>query len=100
MTYLKYLQDYAQQDAEPTAKHASLTEQIQALIAPLPDIQRNRPWSVSELIPQLRGRYQDRPASREVAQALTELGWQQRRCWKKSGLNRRFWYPPTQEKLT
>jgi hypothetical protein len=98
MTYLKYLQENAKQDTEPTRARIPLTAQITNLTAPLPDIQRNRAWSVSELLPQLKGRYQKRPATREVAQALTELGWQQKRCWKKSGLNRRFWYPPTQEK--
>lgn len=98
MSYLDELNEAAQQDQEQPAEYASLTEQIEALTAPLPNIQLHRPWSVSELLPQLQGRYQDRPASREVAQALTELGWQQRRCWQKSGLNRRFWYPPTQEK--
>ena len=97
MTYLKYLQKNAQQDAEPARARIPLTAQITNLTAPLPDLQRNRPWSVAELIPQLQGRYQDRPASREVAQALTELGWQQKRCWKKSGANRRFWYPPMDE---
>jgi hypothetical protein len=97
-TYREQLREYAKQQPESSSGYTPLTDQIQTLTTPLPDIQRNRPWSVSELLPQLQGRYQNAPASREVAQALTELGWQQKRCWKKSGLNRRFWYPPTQEK--
>lgn len=97
-TFLEQLREAAQQPDEPTRAYVPLTEQITNLTAPLPDLQRNRAWSIAELLPQLQGRYQDRPATREVAQALTELGWQQKRCWKKSGQNRRFWYPPTQEK--
>jgi len=95
MTYLTRLQQAAQRPSEPRTGYVPLTEQIQALTAHLPPMQLNRPFSIEELLPQLHGRYKARPATREVAKALTELGWQQKRCWKKSGLNRRFWYPPT-----
>jgi len=94
MTYLDILQKAAKQPSEPTAGCTSLTDQIQALMSPLSSMQLNRPWSIDELLPRLKGRYQQRPATREVAKALRVLGWQQKRCWKKSGLNRRFWYPP------
>ena len=94
MTYLTELQEAVQQPSEPTAGFTPLTNQIIALTVHLPPIQLDRPWSIDELLPQLQGRYKQRPATREVAKALTQLGWQQKRCWQKSGLNRRFWYPP------
>ena len=97
MTYLTQLQKAAQQPSEPTAGYMPLTDQIQALIAPISPIQLHRPWSIDELLPRLRGRYKTRPATREVAKALIQLGWQQKRCWKKSGLNKRFWYSPVGE---
>lgn len=94
MSYLDQLQKAAQQPSEPGAGYTPLTDQIKALMSPLSSMQLLRPWSIDELLPRLRGRYQTRPATREVAKALTQLGWQQKRCWKKSGLNRRFWYAP------
>ena len=94
MTYLTELQEALRQPSKPTAGFTPLTDQILALTAHLPPIQLNRLWSIDELLPQLKGRYKQRPATREVAKALTQLGWQQKRCWKKSGLNRRFWYAP------
>lgn len=97
MTYLTQLQKAAQQPSEPTADYNALTVQIHALIAPLSPIQLNRPWSIDELVPRLQGRYQKHPATREVAKALTQLGWKQKRCWNKSGLNRRFWYAPLEK---
>ncbi len=97
MTYLDILQKAAQESSEPGADYTPLTDQIQTLMSSLSSIQLNRPWSIDELLPRLQGRYQKRPATREIAKALTLLGWQQKRCWKKSGLNRRYWYPPEGE---
>ena len=94
MTYLTKLQEAAQRPSEPRTGYVPLTEQIQALTSSLSPLQLNRPWAIDELLPMLQGRYQKRPATREVAKALTQLGWQRKRCWKKSGLNRRFWQPP------
>ena len=76
--------------------HVPLTEQIASLTATLPSAVLHRPWSLEELIPRLEGKYRPRPATRSVAQALRRLGWQERRCWKKTGLNRRLWVPPAQ----
>jgi hypothetical protein len=73
-----------------------LDAQIASLTATLPSAVLHRPWSLEELIPRLEGKYRPRPATRSVAQALRRLGWQQRRCWKKTGLNRRLWVPPAQ----
>ena len=94
MTYLTQLQEALQQPSEPTAGFTPLTDQIVALTAHLPPIQLNRPWSIDELLPRLQGRYKKRAATREVAKALTQLGWQQKRCWTNEGRNKRYWWPP------
>jgi hypothetical protein len=94
MTYLDRLREYSKKKSRPVETYSPLAKQIQALIAPLSPLQLHRAWSVEELLPQLKGRFQARPATREVAKALRQIGWTQKRCWKKSGMNRRFWYPP------
>jgi len=97
MTYLDKLRESAKKTAKPTQTngHTPLQQQIRDLIAPLSPMQLNRPFTTEELRQQLEGKHRTRPASRDVAGALRQLGWTQKRCWKKSGLNRRFWYPPT-----
>ena len=100
MSYLDELRQAAARAAthSPASKPeaSSLDAQIAALTAALPAAVLHRPWSLEELIPRLEGKYRPRPATRSVAQALRRLGWQQRRCWKKTGLNRRLWLPPAQ----
>ena len=98
-TYLSRLRETTQQPATPTGTFVPLTDQIAALTAPLPPVQLHRPWTIAELLPQLQGRYQARPAARDVAQALTQLRWRRKRCWKKTGRNRRFWYPPSEKEI-
>ena len=94
MTYLTQLQEALRQPSEPTTGFTPLTDQILALTAHLPPIQLNRPFSIDELLPQLKGRYQARPATREVAKALTQLGWTRHRNWTIEGRNKRYWFPP------
>ena len=98
MSYLAELKAQAARAAAPpraTAKpQVPLDAQIKALTATLPAAVLHRPWSLEELVPRLEGRFRPRPATRSVAQALRRLGWQQRRCWRKEGLNRRLWVPP------
>ena len=98
---MSYLDELRAQTSHATAKphatvrpHVPLTEQVASILADTPPIARHRPWSVSEILPRLTGRYRERPATRDVAKALTALGWRQQRCWRKQGANRRFWYPP------
>lgn len=68
-----------------------LTEQIEALMLSLPPVQRDRPWSMEELIARLQGRYSARPHAMKVGQALRALGWTQRRDWTRGGGGRRYW---------
>jgi len=68
-----------------------LAEQIEALMASLPPIQRDRPWSMSELVAQLHGRFKARPHPMHIGQALRALGWTQKRDWTRDGGGRRFW---------
>jgi hypothetical protein len=98
---VSYLDELKAEAARATARRTtskpdapSLDFQIELLLATLPSAVLHRPWSLEELIPRLEGKYRPRPATRSVAQALRRLGWQQRRCWKKTGLNRRLWVPP------
>ena len=68
------------------------TEQIEALMRSLPPVQRNRPWSMQELVARLDGRFNSRPHPMYVGQALRALGWTQRRDWTAHGGGRRYWY--------
>ena len=83
MTYLSSLQQSVQRAVCDGRRKTpvSLQDQIQAYIGTLTDAQKNRPWSIDELIPHLDGVYRDRPASRKVAQALRAGGWKQKRDW-------------------
>ena len=68
-----------------------LTDQIEALMRSLPPTQRNRYWSMDDLIIRLQGRYNARPCAGEVGQALRQLGWTQHRDWSQDGGGRRIW---------
>ena len=67
-----------------------LTDQISEIWANLPHDLRARPVLISELIPQLRGRYNLRPSAGDVGQALRSLKFISVRDWR-SG--RRRWLP-------
>lgn len=98
MAYLDELRTEVEQltKAEALAKsYTPLGQQIEALLATFPPMLLNRPWSIEELLPRLQGKYRQRPATREVAKALTQLNWRRIRCWNKTGMNRRYWIPPT-----
>jgi hypothetical protein len=68
-----------------------LTEQIEELMLSLPPAQRNRPWSMDELVARLQGRYSARPHPMNVGSALRQLGWVSRRDWTRDGCGRRGW---------
>lgn len=72
-------------------KELTLVDQITELMATLPPAQRDRPWSVQELVPRLKGKYRDRPHPADLGQALRQLGWARRRDWSKRGGGRRVW---------
>ena len=68
-----------------------LTEQIEALMRSLPPAQRDRPWSMEELVLRLQGRYSERPSAGDVGLALRRLGWTPIRDWSEGGCGRRAW---------
>jgi hypothetical protein len=68
-----------------------LTEQIEALMRSLSSAQRDRPWSMDELVARLQGRYSARPHPMNVGQALRALGWTQKRDWTRDGGGKRYW---------
>lgn len=69
----------------------SLTDQIEALMRSLPPAQRNRAWTMEELVARLHGRYNTRPCAGEIGIALRRLGWTRIRDWSQGGEGRRFW---------
>lgn len=68
-----------------------LETQIEQLMAALPPAQRERSWTIAELVPRLRGRYNDRPHPADVGLALRRLGWVRTRDWSREGEGRRTW---------
>lgn len=74
-----------------------LTEQIEALMLSLSPAQRDRPWSMDELVARLKGRFSARPHPTQVGTALRarlggEAGLVSARSWSsgvthRSGLN-------------
>lgn len=68
-----------------------LTDQIEALMRSLTPAQRNRPWTMEELVARLHGRYNARPCAGSVGVALRRLGWTRIRDWSQGGGGRRVW---------
>ena len=68
-----------------------LRQQIEELMRSLSPAQRNRPWSMDELVTRLEGRYRARPHPMNVGQALTALGWASVRDWTRDGGGKRYW---------
>ena len=77
-------------DPRLTENWKPLTGQIAEIWENLPHDLRTRPVLISELIPQLRGRYNLRPSAGDVGQALRSLNFTSARDWR-SG--RRRWIP-------
>lgn len=69
----------------------ALTDQIEALMRSLPPAQRNRAWSMEELVARLQGRYNARPCAGSVGVALRRLGWRRLRDCSQAGGGRRVW---------
>jgi hypothetical protein len=68
-----------------------LDVQITELMASLPPVQRDRKWSMTELVARLEGRYRDRPHPQMIGAALRTLGWSTVRDYSNSGGGRRYW---------
>jgi len=54
--------------------------------------QRNRPWSMDELVARLQGRYSARPHPMNIGTAFRQLGWTMKRDWTRDGGGRRVWH--------
>jgi len=68
-----------------------LDVQITELMATLPPTQRDRKWSMAELVSRLDGRYRDRPHPQMIGAALRRLGWNSMRDYSNAGGGRRYW---------
>ena len=77
-------------DPRLTENWKTLTDQISQIWLSLPPDLRTRPVLISELIPQLQGRYNTRPSAGDVGIALRSLKFTKTRDWR-SG--RRRWLP-------
>ena len=69
----------------------SVAHQIEELMRSLPPAQRDRAWSMEELVARLHGRYKVRPCAGEIGTALRRLGWTRIRDWGPDGDGRRVW---------
>ena len=79
---------------QPVKQHTPLRNQIIRLMAEMPPELRSRPWSISELVNQLQGRYRAHPHAQLVARELIALGWRRTRLWTSEGRGSRIWHPP------
>lgn len=85
--------------AQPTAhreRAKPLDQQIQEFMRSTPPALLQRPWSMSELVARLSGKYRDRPHSQQVGQSLRRLAWTTVRRWGKGFDGTRLWLPPLQ----
>ena len=81
----------------PANGYTPLPIQLQFLFAALPENQRNRDWTVAELIPRLQGQFRSAPSAAKVAAALKQLRFVQRRDYSRSGGGARTWRRDTSE---
>lgn len=78
----------------------SVETQIQRWWVNLPPVMRQRRFQILEVAAQCKGLYRDRPALREIANALRALGWVETRDWTTLGRNRRLWIPKSEPRQT
>jgi hypothetical protein len=93
---LRRKEDLALKKLQAEAEKARLDpleDQIKRWWANVPEADRNRRFHITEIAAHCRGRYQAKPALREVAEALRSLRWTQMRDWRKASRNKRYWSP-------
>lgn len=73
--------------------YTPLSTQLQKLFSALPENQRNRDYSVAELIPRLSGQFRAYPSPAKVAAALKQMGYIQVRDYSRAGGGARVWRP-------
>jgi hypothetical protein len=76
------------------SKHVPLDQQITELMRSLPPHMRDRPWSMSELVQRLQGKFRQRPHGQQVGEALLRYGWTKERRYAAGWDGRRVWLPP------
>ena len=98
--YLEQLNARAEQQSHPIKADTHprpfkpLTDQITELMKSMPLSMLNRPWSMSEFVLRLEGKYRERPHAQQVGVALKILGWQRVRFWHRGFDGVRLWLPP------
>ena len=70
-----------------------LDDQITTFMRSLPPAQRDRAWSMGDLLPHLTGKYRATPHAKEVGQALRRLGWSRKRLYAGGYDGARYWFP-------
>ncbi|CAG4907457.1 hypothetical protein [Paraburkholderia gardini] len=67
---------------------STLQQRFKEWYGPLPEVARNRPFSMVEFERALgtQGKY--------ISVVLLELGWQRKRRWTSRGQYHRYWLPP------
>lgn len=70
------------------AQQLPLRERFVTWYCTLPEVVRNRPFSMIEFESALgtQGKY--------ISPVLLGLGWQRKRCWNSRGQYHRYWVPP------
>jgi len=68
-----------------------LVEQLKELMCTTPPALLARPWSMSEFVTRLSGKYRASPHAQNVASALLKAGWKPIRLWGPSYLGKRYW---------
>jgi hypothetical protein len=88
-SYIRSLQRSLEAEAvtQPLSK-SDLKQRFLAWFDSLPEVSRNRRYSMVELERALstQGRY--------ISPILLGLGWKRRRDWSGKGQNQRYWVPP------
>ena len=70
-----------------------LDDQITTFMRSLPPAQRDRAWSMGDLLPHLTGKYRATPHAKEVGLALRRLGWSRKRLYAGGYDGARYWFP-------
>ncbi|TSA14897.1 MAG: hypothetical protein D4R79_02365 [Comamonadaceae bacterium] len=72
-------------------EHVQMDVQIQQLFAAMTPAQRQRPFTMAELLPRLSGKYKALPHPMLVGAALRRLNFRSVRDWSVAGRGARVW---------
>lgn len=86
--YLTQLNRAIERQRQQPFRPSSLSDRFVAWHRSLPEVSRDRRFSMSEIDAALKtqGRY--------ISPVLLELGWRRRRIWSTTGQYHRYWLPP------